>query len=462
MSFNAIYSIGQSGLQSSKGLLALAGLNLANANTPGYARRIADLATTLIPGLGVTSNAAIPVRSPFIAKALVSSFGQMGFQQGQLDGLNLVEEAFNDLDGLGLQSSITAFEVALGAMGANPAGLAERAAVLGAAEQLAAQFASTRQQIQVSSDITVSQAQATATQVTQISAQLAEINTMLQQQQGNPEAVAALVDNRDGLLADLGELVQLQVVTQADGTVDLSTGGGVPLVIGGSASEVSVSAVGPPPDFQVEIEFQTPNGQTQGALGEVGGKLGGLVAAQNDVLGPALGTVDQMAFAFINGFNAQHQSGFDLDGIAGGDFFTTLTTSEGAAANITLSADVLGQPENIAAAGASGNAPGGNGNVLALQQVADQPGALPNGDSIRAAFEGLTFQVAEAIQGANLALSVETASAAQLQNILSSETGVSIDEELILMAQADQAFQAASTFITEAQQMQDTLLAMVG
>ena len=103
------------------------------------------------------------------------------------------------------------------------------------------------------------------------------------------------------------------------------------------------------------------------------------------------------------------------------------------------------------------------GEVLsALEAGGDQPGALPNGDSIRAAFEGLTFQVAEAIQGANLALSVETASAAQLQNILSSETGVSIDEELILMAQADQAFQAASTFITEAQQMQDTLLAMVG
>lgn len=462
MSFNAIYSIGQSGLQSSKGLLALAGLNLANANTPGYARRIADLATMLIPGLGVSANSPIPVRSPFIAKALVASFGQMGFQQGQLAGLNLVEEAFNDLDGIGLQSSLSAFEDALGAMGANPAGLTERAAVLGAAEQLAAQFASTRQQIQVSSDVTVSQAQGTATQVSQIASQLAEINSLLQQQGGNPEAVAALVDNRDALLADLGELVQLQVVTQADGTVDLSTGGGIPLVSGGKSSTVSVSAVGPPPDFQVEIEFETPNGQTSAPLSEVGGKLGGLVASQNDVLGPALGTVDQMAFAFINGFNAQHQSGFDVDGGAGGDFFTTLTTSEGAAANITLSANVVDQPGKIAAAAASGNAPGGNGNVLALQQVADQPGALPNGDSISGAFQNLTFQVAEAIQGANLALTVETSSAAQLQNLLASETGVSIDEELILMAQADQAFQAASTFIAEAQQMQDTLLAMVG
>lgn len=460
--FNAILGVGQSGLAASKSLLAMAGLNIANANSPYFARRVADLATALVPGTGVTAGSPFAVRAPFIAKALVSGFGEMGFQQGMLDGLTVVEEAFNDVDGFGLQSSLTLFEQALGTLAANPAGLPERAAVLGAAEQLAATFASIRSQLELGSEITVSQAQATADQVSGIAAQLADVNAKLQEVQGSPEAIAALVDMRDALLAELGGLVQVQMVSQPNGTVDVFTAGGRPLVTGTEASTLSVSAAGPPPDFQVELTIETPNGQSLAPLKPIGGKLGGLLAAQNETLGPALGTLDQMAFAFVNGFNAQHQAGFDLDGNPGGQFFAQLTSADGAAANLALSADVQGQPEAIAAALAPGNVPGGNGNLLALQQVADQPGALPTGESIRAAFENLTFDVAEAINGANLGLAVEQGSVTQLQNLLQSETGVSIDEELILMAQADQAFQAASTFIQQAQQMSDTLLSMVG
>lgn len=458
---NEILGIGKSGLDASKSLLALASFNVANASTPGYARRVADLTAGSVLGFGVQTGDPVAVKNLILQKNLAATMGDLGFHQGKLEGLQLAAEAFDDLDGVGIQSSLDAFGSALSILSANPGGAAERQGVLGAAEQLAASFAATREQLQTASDATVSQAQGVAVQVSFKAQQIVQLNAKIKAMAGDGQDIGTLVDQRDALIAELSSLIDVQVVPQTDGTVRIFTSSGQPIVSAEFATTFSVTAVGPPPSYEVSVVLTKGDGTEIGALQPVGGQLGGLVAAQNEELGPALNAIDEAAFFFMAAFNVQHQVGFGADGSTGLDFFELPATVEGAASQMALSDDVAGQPDAIAAAGSADEVPGGNGNLAALQIVAEQPAVLPSGLSIEQALEGLAFGFGEAVQAAELGASIEEASALQLETLLQSQIGVSVDEELIAMSRANQAFEAASVVIRRVDEMATTLLDMV-
>ncbi len=460
---NEILSIGKSGLSASKSQLAIASFNVANAQTPGYSRRIQDLSANSVLGLGVSISDPYAVKNQILAKSLLGSLGDMGFQKGKVDSLALVTEAFNDLDGIGLASSINDFQTALDLLAANPAGTAERQGVLGSALQLSASFSTTRQQIQDGITATVATAQSAADDVSLKAQKVLSLNKKIQALHADGQDIGTLVDQRDALLTELGQLMDIQVVNQSDGTVMVYTNAGQALVTAESASTITVSDVGPSPDYAVEVTITKGDGTSQGAIGgNVGGELGGLVDTVNKELGPALETIDQMAFFFMAAFNVQHQVGFAADGSTGNDFFELPASVAGAASNVKVSDDVDGKPDKIAAASSGDEVPGGNGNVLFLADVPDQPFVLPSGLSVNETFEILTFDLAQAYQSAELGFELEASSAVQLETLLLSETAVSVDEELIAMAQANHAFEAASAVIQRTEQMSQTLLNMVG
>jgi hypothetical protein len=69
----------------------------------------------------------------------------------------------------------------------------------------------------------------------------------------------------------------------------------------------------------------------------MGGRLGGLIDAHNNVMASQVARLDEIAFSFVQAFNTQHQSGTTPGGQPGGPFFEPLTTSVGAARNIQVS-----------------------------------------------------------------------------------------------------------------------------
>lgn len=458
--FNQIVGLGHSGLQASSNLLALASFNIANADTPGFSRRVADLSAQIF-GLGLDSGNPRAIRNPLLQHAVVSTLGQLGYHEGQLDGLNLIQEAFNDLDGVGLSSSLSAFEESLANLSANPAGLPERQAVLSAGTALSAAFASTRSQIQDGVDTTTAQAQATADKVTLLAQQVSQLNDKIKGLSEQGLDSDTLVDQRDQAINELGSLIDVQTVPQADGSVLLFSGGGRALVSGQGSMTVEVSDVGPPPDYAVDVTFTNPDGQELAPLGALGGELGGLIAAQNETIGPSLQALDEMAFHYVSAFNAQHAVGFDLSSQPGGAFFEQPATIAGAAQNMALDDAIASDPTRIAAATLAADVPGDNSNLLALKQVGSQPGVLPNGDSVRNFLDGLVFKIAEATQAANTGVAVEGATVTQLQNVLLSEVSVSTDEELLALTRANQAFQAATEVVQQAQTMSDAVLSLV-
>ncbi|MGM0578347.1 MAG: flagellar hook-associated protein FlgK [Myxococcota bacterium] len=458
-SFHEILSIGQSGLNASRNLLQLASFNIANANTPGFSRRVQNLSAGAFPGQGVVVGDPTAIRSAVLRRNLVETSGRLGFHQGRLDAMTLAQEAFNDLDGVGVSSSLSEFENALAELSANPSSLPERQAVLGSAQSFISTMASSRQQLQSAFDTSLEQAQGIASDVSLKAQQVAQLNSKIRSLVHNGQDAGSLVDQRDAIVQELGSQVDVQVVPQTDGTVRLFTAGGRPLVAAEFASKLEVRST---PPAETEVVVVKPNGEELATLKPVGGQLGGHISAQNEDLASSIERLDELAFNYANAFNAAHESGFALDGTDGHSFFDVPPTAEGAAANLALSEDVAGQPGNIAAAGSATDAPGGNSNLETLQAISEQEGLLPSGLSVRGGLEALTFDQAQAVNSAETGISIEESSATQLENLIESQSGVNTDEELIKMTQANQAFEAAGLVVQRSDEMTQTLLSLLG
>jgi flagellar hook-associated protein 1 FlgK len=459
---NEILTIGNSGLLASKSLLQMAGFNIANANTPGYARRSAQLQAQSVLGMGVSVQGPHAVRNELMSRHLNTTYGDKGFHEGQLSGLNLIQEAFNDLDGVGLGRAFNTFEDALAGMAGNPAGNAERQAVLNAATALGSSFSATRAQLQDGVDSTSAQANALAFDVSSKAQQVAALNNRIRALTDNGKDIGGLIDQRAALISDISAQMNVQSVEQTDGSVLLYAGGGRPLVSAEGAAQVKINHQGPTGNFQSEVVFEKANGEELVALQPVGGRIGGLLDANNQVIAPNLVKIDELAEEFINAFNAQHQAGFDFSGAAGGNFFNPVVAGVPAASQMTLDAGVQGNPENVAASGNPLDVPGDNANALLLEGIIRLPGLLPTGESAFEYYSDMVIDVGSSKQAATVGLEIETGSVSQLETMLQSEIGVSVDEELIRMTKANQSFEAASQVIRNADQMSETVLTLLG
>ena len=476
---NEIFSIGKSGLNASRALLSVAGFNISNAHTPGYNRELLPLSPEGVAGFGVAVGNPQSVRNPFLARSLVTTFGRLGYHEGKLEALGQVQETINELDDIGLLTSIDIFQNSLLEMAANPAGSAERQAVLGAGQALSSQFASIRDQIESALKSTAQQAEILGDQITFRAQQILSLNAKIRSFASTGQNPEALVDKRDAIITELGRDIDIQVIPQTDGTVRLFVAGGRPLVSAESVSAIRVNLTGGGSTYSLSVTIEKANGTQLVPVKELGGVLGGLVDVQNDVLAPSIDKIDQMAYflgapvgapGIAGGFNGVHAVGFASDGATTGlDFFQTSVNLapgadpwDGAAANLQLAPGVDAQPENILAALVAAQAPGANDNLLNMSASIDQLGTLPSGESLREGFENVTIQVAETTNRAELGRRTETSSATQISNLLLSETGVSVDEEMINMTQANQAFNAASMLIRQADEMARTLISMVG
>jgi len=442
----AILSAARSGMNVSQSLAALASRNLANVNTPGYARESLPIMSE-IGGLAVSSGNPYASRQALLARALASTIGRFGYHDAQVSHLQLAEQTTNDLDDVGLGGALDDFRLALSTASANPSGRSEREGLMSAARAVADAFSTTRGQLEQGRATAERQTHAVAASVNQLTTQIAQLNARIRSARPGEEA-NTIASQRSALVEKLSGLVEIDVLSRSDGSVQISTGGRTLVEVASAAHLV----VGTNAQGELEVMFQRPGHAPVPAASSLGGELGGLVAVHNDSLLTAVRDLDQAAYDFMESFNNSHQSGFGLDGQAGRSFWTAPPSPSGAAANMVLSPDVATSPFNIALARDPNALPGDNTNVAALeQQLVDARAAF------RSIGNGITERLVSAQGGADL----ERGSVEQLANLLASQAGVSIEEEMISLSQAQTSLEASSTVVREVQSMIDTVLSLV-
>src|SRR3569623_1875029 len=221
-----------SGMATSQSSLNVLSRNVANAGTPGYHKQ----SLSVIDTMGVNS---VFARSGGVERAFNSRLqayynsatSDSGYTSTMSNVLDQLQTYFGKPGSDGsIDTMFGQFQNALQALGTSPDDFATRATVVSKAQSLVATLNSLSGNIQSLRQATETQMQSSVNLLNQSLTTLAQLNQHLTDQNGDAASRSALMDQRDRLVSQISEQVDVQAQYRDDGTVALLTRTGVGLL----------------------------------------------------------------------------------------------------------------------------------------------------------------------------------------------------------------------------------------
>lgn len=430
-----LLDIGSSGLRAYRHALNAVGENVANAESVGYSRRSIRLVQT-----GAAGGADLIYRQPIVfngvdAAGVVRAWDSFAATEARYsasaDGraavrsqwLTSIEAALND-GAAGVGASIGRFFDTGTTLSATPDEPLGRAAMLLALDDTAGAFRNTAGALDRVGEGIQTAAAIDVDAVNRALDSIFEINGTIRAA-ANGSARASLEDQRDSLIDQIADRLDVTAEIAGDGTATLRLAGAPAFtLLSGPGAGYLTMATAADGRFSVQLTF---NGTTV-PLPISDGRLAGLadIASQNADRRAAL---DALAADFVAGVNAWSAGGIDRNGNPGADL---IEAPAGADSVRVLTSD----PDLIAAR----NATTGNGNLLALSALRESAG-------YEARWGIIVSGNAQALSSARS----EAAAAASWRDnafaALDEVTGVDLDREAADLLRYQQAYNAASRVI---------------
>lgn len=452
---SATLGISSNALEADQGALEVTSNNIANANTPGYTREVPDLTEAppvqlgnLLYGQGVSLQDIQSVTDPVLQLSIQQETSNQGQLTSFTNAMDQVQSLFNETQGVGLQGALSQFFNSLQSLSTNPSSSSLGQAVLSAGQNLASDFhqiASNLTQIQSGLDQNVTE---DVTQINQLTSQIANVSGQIESLQAQGNDTGSLVDQRTQLVNKLSNLIGLSVTNNAGGNYTLSTQNGSLLVVGNQS-------------FNLQTQLNASTGSqdvyangTDITASITQGDLGGLIQARDTSIPDALTSLNTLAYNLVNAFNTQSTAGYEASGSPGVNFFTPLGSAAGAASQISVA---ITSPSQIATS--SDGTAGSNGNVLLLAGIQNQP--VVSGQTVTDYYASLVDTIGNQISAANSQQQASTALMQQLQNQLTSISGVSIDDEATNLVKYQNAYEASAQVISLVNQLMQTTINMI-
>ncbi|WP_293863716.1 flagellar hook-associated protein FlgK [uncultured Alsobacter sp.] len=381
MSLSTALSSALSGLRTTQTQMQVVSGNVANVDTPGYSRRSAQLVETTGNGNvnGVRVAGVQRALDGILQRELRTETSGSGYTGVRATYTDRLQSLFGQPgDASSLPGVMSAFTTALQDLANDPASSTARTAVLSRAATFASTLNSVSNGIQ----------QLRADTETAISADVARANELLKTISSLDQKVGlsqgqdpSLLDQRDAQINELAKLMDLNVTTNANGTVNLSTQGGLrlfdptgPVTLAfdgrGTMSAGSLYSSGASRGVGT-ITATTPGGTTVDALAQGlirSGEIAGLLELRDKTLVDAQSQVDELAAGLASAMGnkinagaaatAGAATGFDVDttGIQPGNVMTVNVTVGGVpktysfinlATGGTLPANATSNPNDI-------------------------------------------------------------------------------------------------------------------
>ena len=480
MGINTLFDIASSGITAQRLALEVTGENIANVNTDGYSRqrvvmenRPVGTANGFPLGTGVEISAVQRSYDNMLQLQLVNANSTYQENLAQQSALEQIQPTFNALTSDGVGTAVSNFFGSFQDLSVNPSGAAERQAVL------------TRAQIMVDSfhqaDTSLTSVASTADQnlvgitadVTANARNLALVNQQILATNSVGGNANELMDQRDLLLRNISEQVGVTTSVANDGTASVTLAGGAQLVSGtkyatlytnatGSpaANDIMISGLGNPPPANAPASDTLVATTGDGAT--IGGKLGGTMEVRDTIVPKYRSMLDEMANQVVTQVNTLHQAGYALDGTTGNNFFDPAGLTAGTIAldpGLTATKIAAALPTATDPAPTSG---GNNVNALKLAALGSASFAFSTGTATFGNFyNSLVSQVGVDTEGAQNVTTQNAAFLKQLNALRSSNSEVSLDEELLNLTKYQRAFQGSAKVVNAGSDMLDTILNMV-
>jgi flagellar hook-associated protein 1 FlgK len=314
VSLNGIAATALSALKTSSAALSVTSNNVANVNTPGYARRVVNQQTLAAGGqlMGVDIASVQRVVDGFLQQENLSAGGsasQYDTAAGFFTQLNGILGGPGDNQSLatGLTNLASAFGVASQA----PSSSSSSSAVLNSLQGLASDISN------VSGTISSLQSQVDSQMVNSISStnaliqQIYTLNQQIKTATATGDTSSAMLDQRDNALNTLSQTMGIRVNQQADGGLNVTTTDGINLV-SNTYAVLSYSG-GVQNGTYGNIQIQDTNPQSGQIIGQAialdphlsGGSLKGMIDMRDQTLGGLAQGLGNFAQNVSQAFNAQ-------------------------------------------------------------------------------------------------------------------------------------------------------------
>jgi flagellar hook-associated protein 1 FlgK len=432
--------------------------NVANANTPGYSAQTQTLeAASFEPGTGLLGGVlAGPVTSadsPYLDQAVRSQTQQLSSAQQQASDLSPVQPLFDTTGQALVPGALTAFFNSFSQLAVNPNDQPSRQDVITAAQNVAQQFNANAAGIQKAIGGVQSETSGTVAAINNLATQIASIN---QQYESTPSGAqnGGLQAELNSALDQLSQYTNYTALANPDGSYNVLIGGQTPLVTGSQAyaisahSSVSGTVIADSQGNDITSQLQNSGSQNNGAA------LGSELETTNVTLPGYLSSLNTVAQTFADTVNSALSQGVDGSGNAPAVNLFQYNSIAGVAASLSVTNIT---PAQIAAA--SSGAPGGNGNALAVANIATQP--ILSGSTITEAYGNLAGQVGQDVANAQQEQTTQQNLVDQAQQQRSAASGVSLDAEAAQLIQFQQSYQAIGQLVTTLNSLTQTVINMV-
>jgi len=323
MGTSSLMGIGTRALFANYSALATTGNNIANANTPGYSRQSVELATaggqaTGAGFFGKGVNVATVSRShnEFLSREVATTASLAAADATRATQLKQLENIF-DTGEAGIGYAAGQFLNAFADVASNPQDSSARQVVLSRADELATRFRNAGAQIEALQSGVNMALKTSAKQVSELARKVAEVNDKIIGSRGSGHTPNDLLDQRDQLVREISQHIQVTTIAADDGSMNLFIGGGQRLVLGNKAAELVTLQDGLDPS-RLSLGLKDGAGTQPMPEGLVtGGSMAGLMRFQNEDLVDARNLLGQMAAALSGRINEQQALGLDLRQPAG-------------------------------------------------------------------------------------------------------------------------------------------------
>ncbi len=304
--------IGRTALTASQVALQVTGNNIANAASPGYHRQRVGLTPLageslgqgIFAGRGVGVSEIRRLVDPALQARVRSSASDEQSAQVELSVLSTLESLTNELTGIDLSSEMSAFFNAFSELANNTTGTATRTAVIERGVSLAqymrtlrSDLVEARQQIERELGVHVERAD-------ELLGEIASLNGSIVNSELGQGEEGSLRDQRDALIGELAELMDVTVIEQPSGSVDVLVDSS-PLVQGTVTRGLDLDIQSGSEDLIVRVMTERkPEEITVSS-----GRIGGLLEQRATAMVSTIDDLDAVASQLIHQVNRLHTSG---------------------------------------------------------------------------------------------------------------------------------------------------------
>jgi len=471
MGLNHTLNIGSEALKTSRQGVDTASHNISNAQVEGYSRQRVNAKARhplerngLIIGNGVYVENISRAHDNMIEKQLVATNQEASMSSARHETLSVLETVFSPELSANISDEIGNFFNSMQDLANFPEELTARTAAKQSAQNLAASFRRTDNDLRRNqgdfNDKIIQEAQ----EINDICSAIGTLNIRIKESEIYPGAEANdLRDQQEKLLRDLSGKIEISHYEDGNGMLFIRGPNQVTLVDRGNSAKVFTKN-NPERGNMADIVVSDWEGGSERNITDAihAGALSSYLEARDRSVPVLMEKTNALAYGLMQSVNAAHRMGYGLKEFSettGRDFFAPLSDPSQAAAQIQLSAAVSETTDAISCA-SSPNAPGDNVVLNSLLSLKDTK-LLDGGNATFTEFySNLIGQLGVEASRAEHVKDADDILMGDLKARREAVSGVSLDEEAMEIMKWQASFTAASKVITTIDEMYETVLSL--